>query len=236
MAVVGLGGLGHIAVKIARALGAEVTVLSQSLGKKDAGLALGAAEFHATSDPATFTDLAGTFDVILSTVSAALEKKNTKPDAETPTIQPSSTTHESAVQKNIKTLLWKSILGAILTELPVAANMIQFLITGGAELGMMCLTFCMVDVFWDALVIHWLTFGSSAEAEKDLLRSTLATQASSQQGSVEPGLLGAQQVSVPSRCSSRREMEIQSIEAAESASKFPPGFDVAFRTDSALPP
>lgn len=170
------------------------------------------------------------------TVSAALEKKNTKPDAETPTIQPSSTTHESAVQKNIKTLLWKSILGAILTELPVAANMIQFLITGGKELGMMCLTFCMVDVFWDALVIHWLTFGSSAEAEKDLLRSTLATQASSQQGLVEPGVLGAQQVSVPSRCSSRREMEIQSIEAAEAAGKVPPEFDVAFRTDSAMPP
>jgi hypothetical protein len=174
------------------------------------------------------------------TVSAALEKKNTKPDAETPTIQP-STTQESAVQKNIKTLLWKSILGAILTELPVAANMIQFLITGGRELGMMCLTFCMVDVFWDALVIHWLTFGSSAAAEKDLLRSTQATQASSQQGLVEPGVLGAQQVSVPSRCSSRREMEMQSVEAAEfeaaeSASKFPPGFDVAFRTDSAMPP
>jgi hypothetical protein len=114
--------------------------------------------------------------------------------------------------------------------------MIQFLITGGKELGMMCLTFCMVDVFWDALVIHWLTFGSSAEAEKDLLRSTLATQASSQQGLVEPGVLGAQQVSEPSRCSSRREMEIRSIEAAEAAGKFPPGFDVAFRTDSAMPP
>jgi hypothetical protein len=139
-------------------------------------------------------------------------------------------------KKNIKTLLWKSILGAILTELPVAANMIQFLITGGKELGMMCLTFCMVDVFWDALVIHWLTFGSSAAAEKDLLRSTQATQASSQQGLVEPGGSGAQQVSVPSRCSSRREMEIQGMEAPESASKFPPGFDVAFRTDSAMPP
>lgn len=166
------------------------------------------------------------------TVSAALEKKNNDNNTEvtaddTPTITSSSTTHESAVQKNIKTLLWKSILGAILTELPVAANMIQFLVTGGAELGMMCLTFCMVDVFWDALVIHWLTFGSSAAAEKDLMRSTLATQASSQQGLGEPGVLGAKQVSVPSRCSSRREMEM---------GKFSPGFDVAFRTDSAMPP
>lgn len=171
------------------------------------------------------------------TVSAALDKNTTtKTDAETPTNQP-PTTHESAVQKNIKTLLWKSILGAILTELPVAANMIQFLITGGRELGMMCLTFCMVDVFWDALVIHWLTFGSSAAAEKDLMRSTLATQASSQQGLVEPGGLGAQQMSVPSRCSSRREMDMmQGVEAPESAYKFSPGFDNAFRTDSGMPP
>ncbi|MGW0646318.1 NAD(P)-dependent alcohol dehydrogenase [Streptomyces badius] len=73
VAVVGLGGLGHMAVKIAHALGAEVTVLSQSLRKKDDGLKLGADHYHATSDPKTFEELAGTFDVILSTVSAPLD-------------------------------------------------------------------------------------------------------------------------------------------------------------------
>ncbi|WP_089114048.1 NAD(P)-dependent alcohol dehydrogenase [Streptomyces sp. SS07] len=73
VAVVGLGGLGHMAVKIAHALGAEVTVLSQSLRKKDDGLKLGADHYYATSDPKTFEDLAGTFDVILSTVSAPLD-------------------------------------------------------------------------------------------------------------------------------------------------------------------
>ncbi|MEV7657840.1 NAD(P)-dependent alcohol dehydrogenase [Streptomyces anulatus] len=73
VAVVGLGGLGHMAVKIAHALGAEVTVLSQSLRKKDDGLKLGADHYHATSDPRTFEALAGTFDVILSTVSAPLD-------------------------------------------------------------------------------------------------------------------------------------------------------------------
>ena len=72
VAVVGLGGLGHIAVKIARALGAEVTVLSQTLAKKDAGLALGASDYRATGEPASFQDLANTFDLILSTVSAPL--------------------------------------------------------------------------------------------------------------------------------------------------------------------
>ncbi|MBV2356459.1 NAD(P)-dependent alcohol dehydrogenase [Streptomyces sp. J2-1] len=73
VAVVGLGGLGHMGVKIAHALGAEVTVLSQSLRKKDDGLRLGADHYYATSDPETFEELAGTFDIILNTVSAPLD-------------------------------------------------------------------------------------------------------------------------------------------------------------------
>jgi alcohol dehydrogenase (NADP+) len=73
VAVVGLGGLGHMGVKLAAALGAEVTVLSQSLKKMEDGLRLGAKEYYATSDPDTFTKLAGTFDLILNTVSANLK-------------------------------------------------------------------------------------------------------------------------------------------------------------------
>ncbi|MFH9245716.1 NAD(P)-dependent alcohol dehydrogenase [Streptomyces lydicus] len=73
VAVVGLGGLGHMGVKIAHAMGAEVTVLSQSLRKKDDGLRLGADHYYATSDPATFEALAGTFDLIVNTVSANLD-------------------------------------------------------------------------------------------------------------------------------------------------------------------
>jgi len=73
VAVLGMGGLGHMGVKIAHALGAEVTVLSQSLRKKDDGLKLGADHYYATSDPETFKELRGTFDLILSTVSAPLD-------------------------------------------------------------------------------------------------------------------------------------------------------------------
>ncbi|MFJ4891696.1 NAD(P)-dependent alcohol dehydrogenase [Streptomyces sp. NPDC088788] len=73
VAVLGMGGLGHMGVKIAHALGAEVTVLSQSLRKKEDGLKLGADHYYATSDPKTFDELRGTFDVILSTVSAPLD-------------------------------------------------------------------------------------------------------------------------------------------------------------------
>jgi uncharacterized zinc-type alcohol dehydrogenase-like protein len=73
VAVLGMGGLGHMGVKIAHALGAEVTVLSQSLRKKEDGLKLGADHYYATSDPRTFEELRGTFDIILSTVSAPLD-------------------------------------------------------------------------------------------------------------------------------------------------------------------
>jgi uncharacterized zinc-type alcohol dehydrogenase-like protein len=72
VAILGMGGLGHMGVKIAHALGAEVTVLSQSLRKKDDGLKLGADHYYATSDEKTFGELKGTFDLILSTVSAPL--------------------------------------------------------------------------------------------------------------------------------------------------------------------
>jgi uncharacterized zinc-type alcohol dehydrogenase-like protein len=73
VAIVGLGGLGHMAVKIAHAMGAEVTVLSQSLKKQEDGLRLGADHYYATSDENTFTELAGTFDLIINTVSAAID-------------------------------------------------------------------------------------------------------------------------------------------------------------------
>jgi uncharacterized zinc-type alcohol dehydrogenase-like protein len=70
LAVVGLGGLGHMGVKFGKAMGAEVTVLSTSPSKKNDALALGATDFAATNDPATFGKLAERFDYILDTVSA----------------------------------------------------------------------------------------------------------------------------------------------------------------------
>ncbi|MBU8894914.1 NAD(P)-dependent alcohol dehydrogenase [Corallococcus sp. H22C18031201] len=70
IAVVGLGGLGHMGVKLARAMGAEVTVLSTSPSKEKDARALGASDFAATSRPETFQRLAGRFDFILDTVSA----------------------------------------------------------------------------------------------------------------------------------------------------------------------
>ncbi|WP_413286425.1 NAD(P)-dependent alcohol dehydrogenase [Bacillus mojavensis] len=73
VAIVGVGGLGHLAIQFAHALGAEVTVLSRSMNKKEEALELGADHYYATSNQATFTELAGRFDVILNTVSANLD-------------------------------------------------------------------------------------------------------------------------------------------------------------------
>lgn len=72
VAIVGMGGLGHMGVKIASALGAEVTVLSQTLSKEEDGRRLGADHFYATSDKDTFKKLRGHFDLIVNTVSANL--------------------------------------------------------------------------------------------------------------------------------------------------------------------
>jgi alcohol dehydrogenase (NADP+) len=73
VAIVGLGGLGHMGVQLAHALGAEVTVLSQSLKKQEEGLRLGADQYFATSDPDTFPRLAASFDLIINTVSATID-------------------------------------------------------------------------------------------------------------------------------------------------------------------
>ena len=73
VAVVGLGGLGHMAVKLGVAMGAEVTVLSQSLKKMEDGLRLGATSYYATSDRDTFKKLRNSFDIVLNTVSANLD-------------------------------------------------------------------------------------------------------------------------------------------------------------------
>jgi uncharacterized zinc-type alcohol dehydrogenase-like protein len=68
--VVGLGGLGHMAVKLAAAMGAHVTMLSTSRSKEADARRLGANAFELTSDPETFTRLANQFDLIIDTISA----------------------------------------------------------------------------------------------------------------------------------------------------------------------
>src|SRR2546430_12067900 len=68
--VVGLGGLGHMAVKLAASMGAEVTVLSTSKAKEKDAKRLGAHAFESTKDDRTFDKLKGRFDIIIDTISA----------------------------------------------------------------------------------------------------------------------------------------------------------------------
>ena len=73
VAIIGLGGLGHMGVKLAHAMGADVTVLSQTLKKQADGKRLGANHFFATSNPDTFAELKGSFDLIINTVSTGID-------------------------------------------------------------------------------------------------------------------------------------------------------------------
>lgn len=70
LAVVGLGGLGHMAVKLAASMGAEVTMLSRSAAKEKDAAELGAKHFKLTTDKDTMKELANSFDFIIDTVSA----------------------------------------------------------------------------------------------------------------------------------------------------------------------
>ncbi|HAH37122.1 MAG TPA: hydroxyacid dehydrogenase [Algoriphagus sp.] len=71
VAVVGLGGLGHMAVKLASAMGAEVTMLSRSPEKAKDADSLGAHHFELTTDPKNMKRLKGSYDIIIDTVSAS---------------------------------------------------------------------------------------------------------------------------------------------------------------------
>ena len=71
--VIGLGGLGHVAVRIAKAMGSRVTVFSHSPGKEADAKRLGADAFASSTDTSAFKAMRMSFDMILSTVSAPID-------------------------------------------------------------------------------------------------------------------------------------------------------------------
>ena len=68
VAIVGLGGLGHMGIKLAKAMGAETTLLSRSPGKEADARRLGADHVVISTDPAQMAAVAGRFDLIIDTV------------------------------------------------------------------------------------------------------------------------------------------------------------------------
>jgi uncharacterized zinc-type alcohol dehydrogenase-like protein len=73
VAVIGIGGLGHMALLMLRAMGAEATAFSTSAAKRDEALAMGASEFASSTDPKDLRKHFGRFDLVLSTVHARLD-------------------------------------------------------------------------------------------------------------------------------------------------------------------
>ncbi|CAM4387526.1 NAD(P)-dependent alcohol dehydrogenase [Paenibacillus alkaliterrae] len=73
VAIVGMGGLGHLAVQFARAMGANVTVFSRNDDKREDAIRFGAERFYAAYSPSVFTELSGSFDLIVNTASAKLD-------------------------------------------------------------------------------------------------------------------------------------------------------------------
>jgi len=73
VAILGLGGLGHMGVKLAHAMGAEVTVLSRGTAKKDDAKRLGADHYYDTNEAETFSTLTDRFDLIINTVAAPID-------------------------------------------------------------------------------------------------------------------------------------------------------------------
>ncbi|WP_341728946.1 NAD(P)-dependent alcohol dehydrogenase [Brooklawnia sp.] len=73
VAIIGMGGLGHVGVQIAAKMGAEVVVISQTMSKKDDGLRFGASDYFANSEPERIKELRGTLDLMVSTVAAVAD-------------------------------------------------------------------------------------------------------------------------------------------------------------------
>ena len=73
VAIIGMGGLGHMGVKLAVAMGAQVTVLSHSHSKEADARRFGASDFRATADTDSLKDLRGTFDLMITTVTSNID-------------------------------------------------------------------------------------------------------------------------------------------------------------------
>lgn len=128
IAILGMGGVGHLGVKLAAAMGAEVTVLSRSQGKQEDGLAFGAAGYFTTDDPATFATLAGRFDLILNTVSAEVDL-----DAYMSLLRPGGVfvnvgVPEAPLSINAFSLIGgrKALAGSLFGGIPETQEMLQF--------------------------------------------------------------------------------------------------------------
>ncbi len=105
-AVVGIGGLGHIAVKFLRAWGCEVTAFSRSREKEEAAKQLGAHEYIATGEEGALEAVAGKFDLILNTTNAELPW-----DAYVAALAPRGVLHTVGAAPKVEAAVFPMIMG-----------------------------------------------------------------------------------------------------------------------------
>lgn len=154
VAIVGMGGLGHMGVKIAHAMGAEVTVLSQSLSKKDDGERLGADHYFATSDDATFEQLASHFDLIINTVAANLPVDKYLSLLKVDGTMVNVGAPESADQYHAFSLIMgrRSLAGSKIGGIPETQEMLDFCAEHGLGAEIETIGVDQVDEAWDRVV------------------------------------------------------------------------------------
>lgn len=154
VAVVGLGGLGHMAVKLGAAMGAEVTVLSRSLSKKDEGLKLGAQDYFATSDPETFAKLAGYFDLIVNTVSADVDLNAFMSLLATDGVMVNVGAPPQPMEISVSSLIDKrrSFAGSLIGGIPETQEMLDFCAEHGLGADIELITADQIDSAWERVL------------------------------------------------------------------------------------
>lgn len=152
--VIGLGGLGHVAVKIAAAMGAQVSVLSRTDAKKEDGLSFGATAYHATEDEKVFTDLAGSFDVLLNTVGAGIPLDSFMALLARGGVLHNVGAPEESLEVSAFSLLTnrRSIAGNMIGGLPETQEMIDFCAEHGVTATVEVISADQVDDYYDKVV------------------------------------------------------------------------------------
>ncbi|KAH6633121.1 hypothetical protein C7974DRAFT_412144 [Boeremia exigua] len=149
-----------------------------------------------------------------------LEPKDKTAPEESPSLK-------SDMNKNIRILLWKCLIGSTLVMLPTVANMAQFYVMNSRELGWVCLTICTLDVSWGVVIVNWLTIGS-AEAEQNL--TTLQSQRNGQPGA-KADHIDTSLVTRDDEPSQQQEMETRTRQASATTAEVPVFYKAASLKD-----
>lgn len=154
VAVIGLGGLGHMAVKIAHAMGAEVTVLSRTLNKKEEGLKLGADHYYATEDAETFKELAGQFDLIINTVSAVVDLNAFLSLLATDGTMVNVGAPAEPLSVNVSSLIGgrRSFAGSLIGGIPETQEMLNFCAEHGIGADIELISADDIDTAWERVL------------------------------------------------------------------------------------